>query len=275
MEQLKIGDKVKILWEITRYSGTHIYKRSGVIIDINSIHDDNGKSIFDVYEVGDILYPNEKYTLNFTKDELVKIPEITEPLEKRDFAQDIAKYALQTMLNRKIKVHANLKDWLGNMEKYALHIQGQWLGNMEETVLRYTLPTKVVFDINKRKTTLLFGDKPYEHKVSGIAHKSDTFDTASGFFIQLAKHILRDKWQDKMKIWDYLSNSDFNTVKMMIFNFVLTHLKEELGMSFRQLDKLSKWNFKVPLTFEIKGIKHTIEVEHKFDLTKKQKGESK
>lgn len=75
-----------------------------------------------------------------------------------------------------------------------------------------------------------------------------------------------------MKLWEYLLNNDFETVKMMIFNFVLTHLKEELGMSFRQLNKLSAWDFKTPLTFEIKGIKHTIEVEHKL---KKKKGESK
>lgn len=237
MEQLKVGDKVKILWEETDYVETDIFNENGVIVGKK-----NG-----FYFVGDIIspnekYPNEKYALSFTKEQLVKIPEITERLAPLFFGQEIS--------------------------KYALHIHGHSLGNIEETVLRYTLPTKVVFDINKRKTTLLFGDKPYEHKVSGIAHKSDTFDTASGFFIQLAKHILKDKWQDKLKMWDYLSNSDFNTVKMMIFNFVLTHLKEELGMSFRQLDKLTKWTFKKPLTFEINGIKHTIEVEHKFDLTK-------
>lgn len=239
MEQLKVGDKVKILWEETYYLEKVSYQENGVIVGKETRYHGNGTP-FEAYVVGGFDTSNEKNVLHFWNHELVKIPEITKKFEPM------------------------YKD----MKKYALHIQGQWLGNIEETVLRYTLPTKVVFDINKRKTTLLFGDKPYEHKVSGIAHKSDTFDTASGFFIQLAKHILRDKWQDKMKMWDYLSNSDFNTVKMMIFNFVLTHLKEELGMSFRQLDKLSKWNFKAPLMFEIGGIKHTIEVEHKFDLKK-------
>ena len=53
----------------------------------------------------------------------------------------------------------------------------------------------------------------------------------------------------------------FETVKMMMFNFVFTHLKEQLGMSFRQLDKVYNWDFTKPITFEIKGIKHTIEVE--------------
>ena len=60
-----------------------------------------------------------------------------------------------------------------------------------------------------------------------------------------------------MKLWDYLSNNDFETVKMMICMFVFTHLNEQLGMSFRQLDKLYNWDFTNPITFEIKGIKHT------------------
>lgn len=272
MEQLKVGDKVKILWEKTDYVGTDIYNRNGVIVGEElKIDVSSGKAI-KLYVVGGIL--NDKNTLTFTKEELVKIPdktyrlgrpyfvdempETTKPLEPRDFTEDIAKYRFQEMLERS-KIIARLLD----DSKITFH--KSLFEDMEENVIRKTLPTKVVFDINKRKTTLLFGDKPYKHKVSGIAHESDDFDTASGFFIQLAKHILKDKWQDKMKMWEYLSKGDFNIVKTMIFNFVLTHLKEELGMSFRQLDKLSSWDFKKPLTFEINGIKHTIEVEHKVD----------
>lgn len=173
-----------------------------------------------------------------------------------DHSRDARDYSVQTILGlrmNKIVIHESIRDLIKGMN---------------ETIVYYTLPKKVVFDINKRKTTLLFGDKPYEHVVSGIAHESDEFETASGFFIQLAKHILKDKWQDKMKLWEYLSNNDFETVKMMMFNFVFTHLKEQLGMSFRQLDKVYNWDFTKPITFEIKGIKHTIEVEHKFNHVK-------
>lgn len=253
MERLKVGDNVEILWERTNYMTTNSYKRHGVIVgkktDIDVI---SGERIMK-YEVGNFNEGRMSYTLSFKENELVKITEITKPFEPKWLYDDITKYALEGLFGSKITFHKSI------------------LGNMDKTILDYTLPTKVVFDINKRKTTLLFGDKPYEHVVSGIAHTSDTFDTASGFFIQLAKHILKDKWRDKIKLWEYLSNNDFETVKMIIFNFVLTHLKEELGMSFRQLDKLTHWDFNKPITFEIKGIKHTIEVEHKLNRVKEVK----
>lgn len=240
MEQLKIGDKVKILWEKTDYVLTNHYNRNGVIVGEElKIDVSSGKAI-KLYVVGDILHDDERYTLYFTKDELVKIPDKTWRLGRPYFVDEMPE------ITEKFK------------PMYISKV-------MKKTALENTLPTKVVFDINKRKTTLLFGDKPYKHKVSGIAHESDDFDTSSGFFIQLAKNILKNKWKDKLKMWEYLSKGDFNIVKTMIFNFVLAHLKEELGMSFRQLDKLSEWNFKKPLTFEINGIKHTIEVEHKVD----------
>lgn len=257
MEQLKIGDKVKILWEKTNYMVGLSYKRHGVIV---------GKiRYFDIvkYEVGNFNEEHMSYTLLFKENELVKIPEITKKLEPKWTYDDLTEYRFKEMIERSKNIARLLDD-----SKITFH-KGL-LENMEENVIRKTLPTKVVFDKNKRKTTLLFGDKPYKHKVSGIAHESDTFDTASGFFIQLAKNILKDKWKDKLKMWEYIAKNDFNIVKTMIFNFVLTHLKEELGMSFRQLDKLSEWNFDKPLTFEINGIKHTIEVEHKLDTIKKE-----
>ena len=241
MERLNIGDIVEILWERTNYIVNSSYKRYGVIVGkYTGIDVISGERIVK-YEVGNFNEKNMSYTLSFKENELVKITEITKKIESIRI-EDVMKHAFESVL-----------------------------GNIDKTILDYTLPTKVVFDINKRKTTLLFGDKPYKRKVSGIAHASDTFDTASGLFIQLAKHILKDKWRDKIKLWEYLSNNDFETVKMMIFNFVLTHLKEELVMSFRQLDKLTHWDFKKPITFEIKGIKHTIEVEHKFNRVKEVK----
>ena len=279
MEQLKIGDKVKILWEKTDYVATNHYNRNGLIVGEELKLDVSSGKAIKLYVVGGIHPDDEKYALYFTKEELVKIPdktyrlgrpyfvdetpETTKPLEPRDFTEDIATYRFKEMIERSKNIARLLDDSKITFNRGLLE-------NMEEKVIRKTLPTKVVFDKNKRKTTLLFGDKPYKRKVSGIAHESDTFDTASGFFIQLAKNILKDKWKDKFKLWEYLSNNDFEMVKIFIFAFVLTHLKEELCMSFRQLDKLSKWNFDKPLTFEINGIKHTIEVEHKLDPIKKE-----
>lgn len=277
MEQLKVGDKVKILWEKTVYVATNHYNRNGVIVGEElKIDVSSGKAI-KLYVVGGIFPDDEKYTLHFEKEQLVKIPdktyrlgrpyfidetpETTKPLEPRDFTEDIVTYRFKEMIERSKKIARLLDD-----SKITFH--KSLFEDMEENVIRKTLPTKVVFDVNKRKTTLLFGDKPYKRKVSGIAHESDTFDTASGFFIQLAKNILKDKWKDKFKMWEYIAKNDFNIVKTMIFNFVLTHLKEELGMSFRQLDKLSEWKLDKPLTFEINGIKHTIEVEHKLNHVK-------
>ncbi|MFA5719472.1 MAG: hypothetical protein WC939_00270 [Acholeplasmataceae bacterium] len=261
MERLKVGDSVEIFWERTDYIVDFSYKRHGVIVGKKPGFDVISGKFIVKYEVGNFNEENMSYTLSFKENELVKIPETTKRLEPKWIYDDVRRYQLEGLFNSsKITFHKSI------------------LGNMHKTILDYTLPTKVVFDINKRKTTLLFGDKPYEHVVSGIAHKSDTFDTASGFFIQLAKHILKDKWKDKIKLWEYLSNNDFETVKMMIFNFVLTHLKEEFDMSFRQLDKLTHWDFKKPIKFEIKGIKHTIEVEHKFNRVKevkKTKGDKK
>lgn len=259
MEQLKIGDKVKILWEKTNYVATNLYNRNGVILGVRLNLDVSSGKVYKLYSVGDIISDDEKYTLYFTKEELVKVPEITKKLEPKLNYDGLITY--HEGLRNRGKIMEGL---YGSKFTFFEGI----LVDMEKTILDNTLPTKVVFDKNKRKTTLLFGDKPYKHKVSGIAHDSDTFDTSSGFFIQLAKNILKDKWKDKLKMWEYIAKNDFNIVKTMIFNFVLTHLKEELGMSFRQLDKLSEWNFDKPLTFEINGIKHTIEVEHKLNHVK-------
>lgn len=127
--------------------------------------------------------------------------------------------------------------------------------------LKNYLPSKVIFVIEKGRTTLLFGDKPnYEVYRSEVTH-GDTFDKEYGFWIALTKKLLNGVYEDKKELWNFLYDDDYqqHIDKMQYESTII--LKDKAKLSLNQIRKLYSWTFRNPIKFVVGSEEHTIDVE--------------
>ena len=120
------------------------------------------------------------------------------------------------------------------------------------------LPTKVVFNEAKGKTTLLFGNAPYEVVTSVVSH-GDKFEEFIGFMVSMVKHL----YDNHKQLFNLVYGIGDDYYLTGYFRGLVDNKLLEYGMSVSQVTKLSIWCFDKPLTFNINGVEHTIEVEYK------------
>lgn len=121
------------------------------------------------------------------------------------------------------------------------------------------LPSKVIFNKKKGKTTLLFGEAPYQVYTSVASH-GDKFGFLTGFYVTLLKRLYNDA-DRKIKL-AYDLYEDERQRDIFIEGLLFAELQKN-GMSNNQFKKFMFWEFYEPLKFVINGVEHVIEVEYK------------
>ena len=124
------------------------------------------------------------------------------------------------------------------------------------------LPTKVIFNEAKGKTTLLFGKAPYEVTTSQISN-DDVFNYSLGFKIALLKKLYNNSTQLIKHMYSIYDMEQSKELREEYLWGLITSKLLDNGMSTHQIYKLYYGIFNKSLTFNINGIEHTIEVEYK------------
>lgn len=124
------------------------------------------------------------------------------------------------------------------------------------------LPTKVIFNPKKGKTTLLFGEAPYEVYTSVASH-GDEFNLTTGFYVTLLKRLYNDADRKIKLAYDFDLYYDERERNVFLEGLIFAELQKH-GMSNHQFGKLVfNGLFANEIKFVINGVEHIMEIEHK------------
>jgi hypothetical protein len=226
-EEIKVGDWIKV--EETDYIGSLRQKLLSKVFKVVEVYKENGH--FGIRIGCDFmrgilpLISSEDKFRKATYDELAK-----DEVFVRDYLTPSTRYTLRGFFVDELKSYVDF------------------------------LPTKIVFNRKKGRTTLLFGEAPYADGCvfTSQTSGSDRFDFERGFSIAYYKFINSNLSKDELQ-----KRIENNYNLKHYFQIILVEFLLNKGMSYRQIEKFGKLEAQKSVTFNIKGIEHKIEVEVK------------